>query len=534
MKYDSSMKRYDPDIRRNLYAMCGENESAARLAKESSPALLREYLKKAYGQSGRAGGGIRYNCSTSKGVDIILDGVLNNDGDKTLTLSWSQTTDFIRKQIKEGTWNEPVKNQTSHSAEESAEADKPKPTYKDVLLEHYPNFDESRLEDFEVEECVSIFFDDDCGNDCINSSKNCCECWESECKYEWRLTDEGKADIEEYLKDTQTSVLEEKNDAETADLPNQSVPANAEEIADSFNYAVLSAEMGDYLKRKEQQLKNEYMNFTANCGAIFAEAQEKLSREKDGNGLFLKWINSMGFKKDTVYRMIDVQKFRVSQIAKLGQAELFDSLSKSLQYEVSKPSAPPELVDRVMNGDITSHAEYVKLKKQLEEEQERADRAEKRLTSSTETVSQLSEMNARLEAENKELKNNPIEVKAIPEEEIERRASEMSKGILRSKEIEFDSRLQDMREENRKLKKELESRTVTDNSLDDCFGKSEDIPAKDILEFYETLHGNAISAIKDCARFIRDKIPDNFKEDAKSRFEMLEELLADCKEEMEE
>ncbi|MCM1523430.1 MAG: hypothetical protein NC120_03125 [Ruminococcus sp.] len=435
MKYDSSMKRYDPDIRRNLYAMCGEDESAARLAKESSPALLREYLKKAYGHSGRAGGGIRYICSTSKGVNIILDGEVNNDGDKTLTLSWSQTADFIRKRIEEGTCEEPVGNQTS---------------------------------------------------------------------------------------------------AETADLPNPSVPANAEEIAGNFNYAVLSAEMGDYLKRKEQQLKNEYMNFTANCGAIFAEAQEKLSREKDGNGLFLKWINSMGFKKDTVYRMIDVQKFRVSQIAKLGQAELFDSLSKSLQYEVSKPSAPPELVDRVMNGDITSHAEYVKLKKQLEEEQERADRAEKRLTSSSETVSQLSEMNARLEAENKELKNNPIEVKAIPEEEIERRASEMSKGILRSKEIEFDSRLQDMREENRKLKKELESRTVTDNSLDDCFGKSEDIPAKDILEFYETLHGNAISAIKDCARFIRDKIPDNFKEDAKSRFEMLEELLADCKEEMEE
>lgn len=188
--------------------------------------------------------------------------------------------------------------------------------------------------------------------------------------------------VEDYLnypdKDKLRSVVGSRNfekfleASKPSELPTVQ-PERAAEIAEKFNYAVLTAELGDYLRHKEEQLRNEYMNFTANCGRIFAEAQEKLSGSNQYNGLFEKWFTAMGFAKTTVYRMIDIYKFRSSQIGTSEQAQLFDSLSKTLQADISAPSAPPELVEQVMNGDITTHKEYIELKKQLDEANRKAD-----------------------------------------------------------------------------------------------------------------------------------------------------------------
>ena len=147
------------------------------------------------------------------------------------------------------------------------------------------------------------------------------------------------------------------------------IGTQAAETAETFNYAVISAELGDYLKHKEEQLKNEYMNFTANCGRIFAEAQERLAKHGFGenNGIFEKWITAMGFTKPTVYRMISIYNFRSSQIETNEGQAVFDALPKTLKSDISAPSAHPQLVEQVMSGDITTHKEYVELKKQLEE-----------------------------------------------------------------------------------------------------------------------------------------------------------------------
>mgnify|MGYP004570147901 CR=1 FL=1 len=155
------------------------------------------------------------------------------------------------------------------------------------------------------------------------------------------------------------------------------IGTQAAETAETFNYAVISAELGDYLKHKEEQLKNEYMNFTANCGRIFAEAQERLAKHGFGenNGIFEKWITAMGFTKPTVYRMISIYNFRSSQIETNEGQAVFDALPKTLQADISAPSAPPQLVEQVMSGDITTHKEYVELKKQLEAQMQRYSKA---------------------------------------------------------------------------------------------------------------------------------------------------------------
>ena len=187
--------------------------------------------------------------------------------------------------------------------------------------------------------------------------------------------------VEDYLnypdKDKLRSVVGSRNfekfleASKPAELPTVQ-PERAAEIAEKFNYAVLTAELGDYLRHKEEQLRNEYMNFTANCGRIFAEAQEKLSGSNQYNGLFEKWFTAMGFAKKTVYRMISVYNFRSCQIDTSEGQEFFDALPKTLQADISAPSAPPELVEQVMNGDITTHKEYIELKKQLDEAKEKA------------------------------------------------------------------------------------------------------------------------------------------------------------------
>lgn len=289
-------------------------------------------------------------------------------------------------------------------------------------------------------------------------------------------------------------------------------PERAAEVAEKFNYTVLTAELGDYLRHKEEQLRNEYMNFTANCGRIFAEAQEKLAKHGFGesNGVFEKWITSMGFKKSTVYEMIKIHQFRSSEIRTNEQAQLFDSLSKSLQYEVAKPSAPPELVEQVMNGDITTHKEYIELKKQLDEANRKADFWIEANDKTNKENQQLrgdrviamkradnaERRNSELERRVKELESRPVDVAVPDEEEIERLSLEKSKGLLRAKDMECDKRLREMQDESRGKDKEISElkerlMTIGENS-------------EQIENFFEDMYNDAYRALKRCFEFVSE------------------------------
>ena len=343
--------------------------------------------------------------------------------------------------------------------------------------------------------------------------------------------------VEDYLnypdKDKLRSVVGSRNfekfleASKPAELPTVQ-PERAAEIAEKFNYAVLTAELGDYLRHKEEQLRNEYMNFTANCGRIFAEAQEKLSGSNQYNGLFEKWFTAMGFAKKTVYRMISVYNFRSCQIDTSEGQEFFDALPKTLQADISAPSAPPQLVEQVMNGDITTHKEYIELKKELEFEQERAKRLESMLTDSeqradeakraeqkatedanncvqhynekmsekTRKIAALNERNSDLEKQIKELESRPVDVAVPDEEEIERLSLEKAKGLLRAKDMECDRRLREMQDESRDKDKEISElkerlMTIGENS-------------EQIENFFEDMYNDAYRALKRCFEFVSE------------------------------
>lgn len=307
-----------------------------------------------------------------------------------------------------------------------------------------------------------------------------------------------------------------------------------EETALTFNYAVLSAEMGDYLRAKEQQLKNEYMNFTANCGAIFAEAQERLAKHGFGenNGLFEKWISSMGFKRSTVYDMITIHKFRSSEIRTNDEQEFFSALPKMLQLDIAKLSAPPELVEQVMSGDITTHKEYIALKRQLESTQKELTHTrddlrnvERNFDEREKLRLKMGEENTELRLKIKELENRPIEVATPDDEDIERIAKERAEGLLRDKDEHWQARYDELKEQLRKAEQ---------NAFDAAF-RSGTQDTEQIKDFYETLHGNALSAIGSCFDFIRsDKLHGSAAEEIKARLRSLKEVITDYITEMEE
>ena len=299
-----------------------------------------------------------------------------------------------------------------------------------------------------------------------------------------------------------------KNYKEIFELTDQKEPPAA--VSETFNYAVLSAELGGYLKQKEQQLKNEYMNFTANCGAIFAEAQERLAKHGFGenNGIFEKWIESMGFKKKTVYNMISVHKFRSCKFYTNEEQELFDNLSKTLQYEIAKPSAPKELVDKVMSGDITTHKDYIALKKQLDEAVKRAGNAENQAKKSHEAFERVADTSAKnyekfcaekkkvsdLEKQIKELESRPVEV-----------AVETDKSAA---------------EEIEKLKQELSE--ARQEVLDMSFRSGITSDNDKIEELYGSLHNIAISALRECLNFVLEHRKNN---EIVGRFRGFEDVL---------
>lgn len=134
-----------------------------------------------------------------------------------------------------------------------------------------------------------------------------------------------------------------------------------------FEYNSLDKSTSDYLKEKEDKIKNIVEKSATDLGREFKEAQDKLSGSNQYNGLFLKWIESMGFKRDTVNKLINRYNLVVFNKDDQELVSHIESLPLSLSYEVSRPSAPKELKEKVFSGEITTHKEYVELKKKLED-----------------------------------------------------------------------------------------------------------------------------------------------------------------------
>ena len=92
-------------------------------------------------------------------------------------------------------------------------------------------------------------------------------------------------------------------------------------------------------------------------GAVVANCENgkdgKFSAHED---TFLRWCASVGLKKDSAYRMLQVSKLMDGSSPR--EQKVLEELSPSLLYAAAKPSAPAKLVQAVKDGDITTHKQY--------------------------------------------------------------------------------------------------------------------------------------------------------------------------------
>lgn len=198
-----------------------------------------------------------------------------------------------------------------------------------------------------------------------------------------------------------------------------------------FDYSILDVNIADFLKQKEINMKEVVSDAYYQIGKELKEAQAELAGDNQYNGVFQKWYESLGFSKRSVYNYINYHNLLVQQ---LHDRETIEQLPKKLAYEIAKPSADPELKEKVLDGDITTYKEYQLLlaeKKELEESNEFLQQIRDKLVEEKDKAENekdgYRQKVDKLKAQIDFLENNPIVPEQIGDrlKELEERAGDL-------------------------------------------------------------------------------------------------------------
>lgn len=253
-----------------------------------------------------------------------------------------------------------------------------------------------------------------------------------------------------------------------------SAPAQTETTA-VFDYSELDSETAAKLETVTAEIFNVRKEYIFTMAKKVAYAHDLLANHYGGK--FGTWCESIGISRDTGNNMVRVAELfgNSTEIERQNLEKLTDGNVKLL-YEAARPSAPAELVEAVKNGDITTHKEYIELKKQLEE-------ANNQLEQQKINNQHLSEANDRIYAASKrnredydkerlkalelqkrieELESRPVEV-AVDVDELNRRVEKVSIELqnqtarqIAAEREDFAQKLNRMEDENDELRAELE------------------------------------------------------------------------------
>ncbi|MDT8901875.1 hypothetical protein [Anaeroselena agilis] len=188
-----------------------------------------------------------------------------------------------------------------------------------------------------------------CGEDAANRGITCCAECDTDCaaRCTWAL------------------LMKTKSVLNSADAPREDKPTQLPDNIDlmtppsTFDYSQIDAETAGYLRQKETIIGG-YMHRTRfDVGQELKEAQERLAKHR--YGCFGKWVASLGIKESTAYELINYHGLILRHAEK---RELIEKVPYTLAREIAKPSADPELTQRVLDGDITSHKDYQELLRQ--------------------------------------------------------------------------------------------------------------------------------------------------------------------------
>lgn len=223
-------------------------------------------------------------------------------------------------------------------------------------------------------------------------------------------------------------------------------PERAAEVAD-FDYTELDADTAAKLESVTAEIFNVRKDYIFTMAKKVAYVHELLANHYGGK--FGAWCESVGISRDTGNNLV-----RVAELFGNSTSEEQINLNKltvgniKLLYEAAKPSAPPELVEQVKSGDITTHKEYIELKKQLDE-------AEKKVALWSKTSAETSKENQQLRTERVTAMNRADNAER-KNSELERRVKELENRPVDVAVQTDDSLLKEKDQEISELKEQIE------------------------------------------------------------------------------
>ena len=242
-------------------------------------------------------------------------------------------------------------------------------------------------------------------------------------------------------------------------------PAQTDTTATSFDYSELDSDTAAKLENVTAEFSNVRKEYIFTMAKKVAYAHGLLAN--CGNGKFGAWCESVGISRDTGNNLVRIAElFGNSTVEEQMNLNKLTDGNIKLLYEAARPSAPAELVEQIKSGDITTHKEYIELKKQLEAQMQRyskaldenhslhdenqslrrdrvnamnrADNAEHELSDAKAEIKKLSkecERNTELEQRIKSLESQPRDVAVQTDPEAERKFSE----TLRKLNLDFEN-----------------------------------------------------------------------------------------------
>ena len=193
------------------------------------------------------------------------------------------------------------------------------------------------------------------------------------------------------------------------------VEQNTQNGLAGFNYNEVDQETADYLQGLIGNMKRHVEKARYEIACELAKAHDRLA--KKGYGCFYEWCEqAIGFDSNAVKKELRFYNLIGSNLPK---QTLIESLPKSLQDSIARPSAPAELTQKVLDGEITTHKQWQEEMKAMKERAEQAERAKEQAERRAEQAEQaneaLSEQYNEQAEQLQDLRNNP-QVVEVPTE----------------------------------------------------------------------------------------------------------------------
>lgn len=192
---------------------------------------------------------------------------------------------------------------------------------------------------------------------------------------------------------------------------------------EQFDYNSVDADTAEYLHAKAKEIIRMRLVFTISMANVLEDVHERLANHYKGT--FGKWCESIGISDRTARNYLSVLRWSRENFPNIEDAE---KIQPSLLFAISKPSAPVELQDMVLSGDITTHKQYKELEEKLNAAEKEAQENQRLYVTVSQNYDRLEKANhnyyekeGKLEKELEKVKQQLLEAQASGNsEEVEK------------------------------------------------------------------------------------------------------------------